>query len=867
MVRVSTFIDRPISALGRAQVGSANIADLAVTREKIADRAVGSTQHGTLDLRRAVGTVSNLDIGTWTASYGSAGTLATRLVRAQYGSFVGSVRAAYIRGGTIQIGPDTLISRRGVDLIVIPDNLRIHRGATGSEALGVRLETDTVNRWQVAAGGVGALGPGNASVDVTYQRVGPGTFRFNQSLVIQRTLQGGTVPAARLRSGTIGSRSATGGAFGSYGTTVGQIVRGRYGSFTGTIRAPLLRGQNGSFGTVRGHIGSFGTLLHGLLRGGYGSHGTMRAGIMRGVVGSFGRTTGSLGASRVTHGTLATERIARQVRDAEGLRLLFGTLPIGSVRSTAAAQGVAFSPRGHLWLVDSSSIYSYQFGTLGLRGGTNSRFGTQAIGSFRSPSSTPTGLAISPRGHVWQTNVTSDYIYQLGTLALRGGTNSRLGTQAIGSVRSPAGNPRGIAFSAPGHLWHCDPESNYIYQFGTLGLRAGTNSRIGTQAIGSVRALGGTPIGITFDRRGRLWHTRDIPDYLYQFGTLGLRNGTNSRIGTRLIGSIRPPSTQARGVAFSSSGHLWHSDTSSDYIYQFGTTPGTLHAVQRRLDEIYGRYGSWSGTVRSALLRGGMGSMGTESVQFLRGRFGSFTGTIRAPLLRGQNGSFGTTRGHIGSFGTILHGLLRGGYGSHGTSRARVVRGGYGSFTGTLQAPLVRAAMGSTGTGAVQILRGRYGSFFGTVRAPLMRAGMGSLGTGAGQFIRGRYGSFMGTLRAPVLRGRLGSFSRLAGSLPASRVTFGTIAEARLRQYLGTHLAGTFTANEARTRYAVWPVAFPNATYRPSLQVETRGTQTGPQFLALANARTAGSLRYTVRSLEAANRDPPGTIHIAGWPS
>ena len=322
MPQISTYIDQP-TRLGRGQVGSPNIATGAIYHQKFAP---GTGQHGSLDLRRAVGTISTVDVGSFITSYGSAGTLAAPLHRGRYGSYAGTVQAPFLFG------------RYGS----MSGTLRapLVRGLVGSHV------TSMGSRARYAEG--------------SYRRLRiTGTVFANQGSFTRLV---GTLGPTK-HYGTL-TRPTTAG-YGSYGTTIGQILRGRYGSFTGTLRTPMIRATRGTFRNIGGTYGSFnriagtlgalrgvahGTLLDprlprqilskgtiaaaigsftraaitnltgaGTLSGRYGSYGTITGqltrgragsytGTLRALIGSFARFTGTIGANRITRGTIALAR-------------------------------------------------------------------------------------------------------------------------------------------------------------------------------------------------------------------------------------------------------------------------------------------------------------------------------------------------------------------------------------------------------------------------------------------------------------------------------------------------------------------------------------------------------------------------------
>lgn len=276
-------------------------------------------------------------------------------------------------------------------------------------------------------------------------------------------------------------------------------------------------------------------------------------------------------ARKVSSGEVATARTPlRQARVRIPELEARGSFDTGV---TALPDGMAFDASGKLWYSQRTPEYLVQVGTLGLRGGTDSRMGTVAIGSVASPGVSPRGLSVDQRGRLWHTDNSDDRIYQIGTEGLRGGTDSRMGTVLSGSVPTPDTDPTGLAFDARGHLWHVDRNAagSFIYELGTLGLRGGTDSRIGTQLIGSVVSPARRPEDMDFDDRGRVWlgHT-DADDLVFQLGTLGLRNGTDSRIGTQVWGS-HGVADGVTGLAFDDRWQLWAAAPGGADVLMLGT--------------------------------------------------------------------------------------------------------------------------------------------------------------------------------------------------------------------------------------------------------------------------------------------------------
>lgn len=343
-----------------------------------------------------------------------------------------------------------------------------------------------------------------------------------------------------------------------------------------------------------------------------------------------------------------------------------------------------------------------------------------------------------------------------------------------------------------------------------------------------------------------------------------------------------------------------------------GSFSGTIQSPR-----IYGRQGSFAGSI---------------TTPFLRARYGSFTGTLRAANIRATTGSFnristlGTLTGRQGSYGTIVGPNFRGRYGSFsgtlttqlmiirgvgsiGTITGASIRGRYGSFLGSVVTRYGKLASGSfSGTLVAPLIRSAIGSFqrIAISRAIRIAGTVGLASGGTNQIRIGRQvgdadrsaiifdrtaGSFYAiqvnsdqpqiifNLQHPqgpdvvpprgILNLTLATGGSIAGTIrgrvPINRITGAEISGPYF-QSLGTKL-GTISSS-LTTRYAVWPIAFANANYRPIITVENRpvpdrplmGT---PQYATVAIGRRIGSMQYGIRS--AAGNMAPGTIHIMAF--
>lgn len=85
----------------------------AVKQANIADRAIGSRQHGTLDLGRAVGTLTDIDVGTLLGGFGSFGTHAGAHYRGGRGSFTRYQGPAWTEGTLRSGNAPNIGSQRG----------------------------------------------------------------------------------------------------------------------------------------------------------------------------------------------------------------------------------------------------------------------------------------------------------------------------------------------------------------------------------------------------------------------------------------------------------------------------------------------------------------------------------------------------------------------------------------------------------------------------------------------------------------------------------------------------------------------------------------------------------------------------------
>lgn len=314
-----------------------------------------------------------------------------------------------------------------------------------------------------------------------------------------------------------------GGTGDRWGEVFGHQFQG--GTFTG---------DEGSFDMFRGSVpADQGARLYGTLPGNQyaGSQPQLH---------SWG--TAHLGTLPVsdTQGTLGRKRTpAENVR-----RALSGTIQRGSVGDADDPFEVAWDKGGQLWTHFLNDGTIHRLGTEGFRGGTPSRFGTTTGGSFNLTGDwdeTPVeSLGFDERGHFWLAPEGS-YWVELGTLGLRGaGSDNRIGTVLIGSfarfdsTRVHAIEPAPAGES--GEIWLTESGVGTAYRVGTQPLRAGTDSRRGTQRIGSVNIHG--PLGDSGLAKERyLWHGH-ADNTLQKIGTGPLRAGTDSRQGTRNLGTV-----------------------------------------------------------------------------------------------------------------------------------------------------------------------------------------------------------------------------------------------------------------------------------------------------------------------------------------
>ena len=294
LAHISSFIDRPV-VIGRNAIGSPNIIDRSISRVKIAFSAVGSQEHGTLNLAKAVGTLSTVDIGSALFSYGSAGTLAGRRLRVGAGQFTGVIAETGEAGSFVRIGVASsprIILRSGtpweidnsggtlrffqpgvVAMEITPGTLRISR--RGNEK--VRITTGltdwigTLNVWRrlaaldsTKARGVQLL-PRSSDTEGGEIVLEPGstggrTFAVdNYSLAGSlRIHQGGALRWAMGSQGRITTMGSIFAANAGQKITTGTLTRpitATLGSFSGTVTSPLFRGGGcrglGSLGRFR----------------------------------------------------------------------------------------------------------------------------------------------------------------------------------------------------------------------------------------------------------------------------------------------------------------------------------------------------------------------------------------------------------------------------------------------------------------------------------------------------------------------------------------------------------------------------------------------------------------------------------------
>ena len=641
------FVDEA-NRLGQGAVGSPQLADGAVTRPKLARSAVGSGQHGTLSLTKAVGTLSSASIGSLFMSYGSAGTHAGRVARYGFGSFsrlAGSLPASGIARGTLAVARHQLLPNLvgtlgatkyagsqpvahsaskitsgtlGLARHDLLPNLVGTLGATkysGSQPIAhaaskVTSGTLALARHQLLPNLVGTLGATkyagsqpiafNVATKATSGTLGLARHDLLPNLVgtLGATKYAGSQPVAhattKITSGTlaVARHQLLSNLVGTLGATKyagSQPVAHAASKITsGTLalaRHDLLPNLVGTLGATK-YAGSQ-PIAHAASKITSGTLALARHQLLPNLVGTLGATkyAGSQpiahSTSKLTSGTLGVARTPEFVM--RSLRL--GTQNFGSFRAVGTKttpRGLAFSARGDLWHGDGSRGYVYRIGTLGFRSGTNSRIGTTQIGSFAMADPAITGLDFDGRGELWVGGITAFYLTRIGTLALRGGTNSRQGTTRIGSFMSPSTGPRGVAFARGGQLWHSDSAANYVYRLGTLALRGGTNSRQGTTRVGSF-SVPANRTGIKFDSYGQLWELQQSGQYLVRLGTSVLRAGTNSRQGTYPFGSFNTPSSAAEDLDFDAAGALWLSDSAvaQRRVFNYGTPDGLRRRLTR----------------------------------------------------------------------------------------------------------------------------------------------------------------------------------------------------------------------------------------------------------------------------------------------
>lgn len=311
-------------------------------------------------------------------------------------------------------------------------------------------------------------------------------------------------------------------------------------------------------------------------------------------------------ASKVTSGIFGASRIPSLIVRQTPPRLragtaLMGTVTIGSFRvipDSSGPQGLDLSARGHIWYSQFGDRYITQIGTTGLRGGTPSQIGTVRIGSFRTrDNSLVQGVAFDKQGALWYYGINPKSVLKIGTLALRAGTPSRIGTRFIGlftHANFVAGDDEihDMSFDDAGRVWIThnaagDPPNGRAVLFGTGALLGTDNEGLSgvfqVHSIGSFRPTANLR-GVAVEKSGILWFVNNEGaglglGRLYRIGTLGLRGGTDSRMGTVGLGTIplTPTSVYPQALAFSPRGELWLSQrndsapTTNRKIFNIGT--------------------------------------------------------------------------------------------------------------------------------------------------------------------------------------------------------------------------------------------------------------------------------------------------------
>lgn len=629
MPHISTFVDRPIK-IGARQIKRANV-DFG---------AIGTTEHGTLNLAKGIGTISTVDIGSAMFSYGSAGTFASRItrtgygsasgtqsapfVRGRYGSFLGTVRAPVLRGAYGSHGTVAAPTHRGIHgsfagTLTAPfvrgrygsfsGTITTHRviGSVGSFTRTVGVGPGTI------ASRIGSYG----TIVAQFVRARYGSFSGTVKAPIVRGGYGswGTVASAGIIRGGLGSfnRLRVPGTMaarvGSFGTYRGQLEIGRFGSYSGTVTSPVIRGRYGSFwgtltvngglfrgrlgsfnrlvagGTIRADVGTFGSVLSPLYRGRYGSFtGTLRAPNIHGYYGSFNRIAGTLKADHITHGTLAVPRIPL-------LQNLAGSLDMSNIGTL--------------------DIALKTYGTL---------TDTRLPGTFRPRTflGRITGTFLRWNGASGSQAGTIESSIQRGTFTLR-----RLGS--VGQV---------------GTLVAWDVHSGRIPILGSITApRAADKITTGTLASARhqlIQNLSGT---IATDQYAR---DQQVGTWRGAYGSFGTLRGAliRGRYGSfrGVDGGGTVSSNLIRGLRF---------------LGNSGSFLGTLVAP-----EIRGGHGS-HGTLSASVVRGAYGSHGTTTSYTFRGVSGSFRGTFYSHRAIGSVGSYTRVAGaasNIVTLGTHLNG-------------------------------------------------------------------------------------------------------------------------------------------------------------------------------------------------------------------
>jgi sugar lactone lactonase YvrE len=212
---------------------------------------------------------------------------------------------------------------------------------------------------------------------------------------------------------------------------------------------------------------------------------------------------------------------------------------VGAATKLRGPNRLAFDTAGNLWVVDydSNTIAAFAAADLAKGGEVPPRVAITASGIDQ-----PTGLAFDAAGNLWVTNQGNGSVIEFAARDLTktvapGPVVTLTMTKGKGAV------PEAIAFDAAGELWVALFGDNQLAGFPPSSFQT-SGSPLPSAQIHSDR-----PIGVTFDRGGRLWVTESMAVKAFDLAH------ASTPLVTVTWASMLHPHTPA----FDGSGDLWFS--------------------------------------------------------------------------------------------------------------------------------------------------------------------------------------------------------------------------------------------------------------------------------------------------------------------